>query len=183
MTYLLLAIVAISLVALVAVAMSLRRATSTYVKFRGERIVTCPETHQPAAIRVTAGKAALEAAVGREELNVCACSRWPEKQDCPQDCLAQVKEAPEACRVWTIMNRWYQGQTCAFCHQPFTQVHWHDHPPGLVDVDGKTMQWNEVPAEHLQETMHTHLPVCWNCHVAETFRRQHPELVTDRPAH
>ena len=26
----------------------------------------------------------------------------------------------------------------------------------------------------------TSLPLCWNCHVAATFRRMHPELVTDR---
>ena len=30
--------------------------------------------------------------------------------------------------------------------------------------------------------MGTHLPVCWNCHIAESFRREHPELVVDRPA-
>ena len=23
-------------------------------------------------------------------------------------------------------------------------------------------------------------PVCWNCHIAESFRREHPDLVTDR---
>ena len=23
-------------------------------------------------------------------------------------------------------------------------------------------------------------PVCWTCHVGETFRREHPELVVDR---
>jgi len=24
-------------------------------------------------------------------------------------------------------------------------------------------------------------PVCWNCHVAETFRRLYPEMAADRP--
>jgi hypothetical protein len=27
----------------------------------------------------------------------------------------------------------------------------------------------------------THVPVCWDCRVAKTFRREHPELLTDRP--
>src|SRR6266576_3849706 len=45
------------------------------------------------------------------------------------------------------------------------------------------LEWNEIPLEHLQQTLSTHWPVCWNCHIAETFRRRHPELVTDRPAH
>jgi hypothetical protein len=24
-------------------------------------------------------------------------------------------------------------------------------------------------------------PVCWSCHIAESFRRTHPELIVDRP--
>jgi hypothetical protein len=35
----------------------------------------------------------------------------------------------------------------------------------------------------LQETFATHQPVCWDCHIAQTFRREHAELVTDRPPH
>jgi hypothetical protein len=27
----------------------------------------------------------------------------------------------------------------------------------------------------------THLPVCWDCHIARRFRREHPALVVDRP--
>jgi len=72
---------------------------------------------------------------------------------------------------------------CVYCHKPFGEIHWHDHPPGLVDEQGKTVQWNEIPLENLQQTLNTHWPVCWNCHIAESFRRQHPELVTDRQPH
>ena len=180
MNYILLA-VAIAAVALLA--FGLRRALRTYLKFRGKRIVSCPETHQPAAVRVAAGKAALESSVGETHLNLSQCSRWPERENCPQDCLAQIEEAPNACLVWTIMNQWYQGQNCAYCHKPFGEIQWHDHPPAMVDSERKTVQWNEIPPEHLQEAMRTHLPVCWNCHIAETFRRELPELVVDRPAH
>jgi len=173
-----------ALVAAALIAFGFSRALRTYFTFRGKRIVTCPETHRPAAVRVAAGQAAIEAAVGKHHLHLNQCSRWPEKQDCPQDCLAQIDEAPHACLVWTIMNQWYQGQNCAYCHKPFGEIHWHDHPPALVDLDTrKTVQWNEIAPEHLQETMRTHLPVCWNCHIAESFRREYPELVTDRPAH
>ena len=183
MNYFLLATFVVSLVALVLVAISLRRASHVYVTFHGQRLVSCPETHKPAAVRVAAGKAAFQAAIGHEAVGLCECSRWPERKDCPQDCLAQIKEAPEACLVWNIMNRWYQGQHCAYCHKPFEKVHWHDHPPGLVDAQRKSILWNEVPAERLQETMRTHVPVCWNCYIAENFRQRYPELVVDRPAH
>jgi hypothetical protein len=96
--------------------------------------------------------------------------------------LAQIEEAPKACLVWTIINRWYQGQECAYCHKPFGEIHWHDHPPALVNIDQRTVQWNEIAAENLQEALGTHRPVCWSCHIAETFRREHPELVVDRPS-
>ncbi|HYL64981.1 MAG TPA: hypothetical protein VE077_20385 [Candidatus Methylomirabilis sp.] len=155
----------------------------TYLKFRGQRIVSCPTTYSAAAVRVAAGRAALKSAAGHDSLRLCECSRWDGPPRCDQHCLEQIKEAPEACLVWNIMSRWYEGRTCAYCHRPFKNIHWHDHPPAMVDSERKTIQWNEVAADRLQETMRTHVPVCWNCHIAETFRRVHPELVVDRPVH
>jgi hypothetical protein len=169
--------------AVIAVVFEAVRALRTYLKFRGKRIVSCPETHQAAAVRVAAGQAALETTVGAPHLRLSECSRWPEREACGQECLAQIEEAPKACLVSTIVNQWYAGRACALCHKPFGQIHWHDHPPALIDAEKKTVQWNEIPAENLQQVMATHWPVCWNCHVAETFRRVHPELVVDRPAH
>ncbi len=173
-------LVTLIIFAAVFVSVEIGRALQTYLKFRGKRIVSCPETHRAAAVQVAAGKAAWEAIVGSDELRLSACSRWPEKQDCGQECLRQIEDAPEACLVWTIINHWYQGQECVYCHKPFTEIHWHDHPPALRDKSGKTFQWNAVPAESLQEIFATHSPVCWNCHIAETFRQQHPEMVVDR---
>jgi len=72
---------------------------------------------------------------------------------------------------------------CVYCRKPFGEIHWHDHPPAVVNEQGKTLAWTEIPLGSLQHTLSTHWPVCWNCHVAETFRRLHPELVTDRRAH
>jgi hypothetical protein len=180
MKYLLLILV-VSLAA--AVVFELTRAVRTYLKFRGKRIVTCPETHQPAGVRVAAGKAALEAMAGSPHLSLSQCTRWPERKGCGQECLAQIKDAPEACLVSTIVNHWYVGKSCVYCQKPFGEIHWHDHPPALLDEQRNTIQWNEVPIENLQQTLATHLPVCWSCHIAETFRRQHPELVTNRHAH
>ncbi len=179
MSYILLVLAA----ALAVVIFELARSLGVYRKFRGNRIISCPENHQPAAVRVAAGKAALEAMVGASHLRLSDCSRWPEMADCGQECLSQIQEAPKACLVSNIVNRWYEGMRCVYCHKPFGEIHWHDHPPALIDVQRQTFQWNEVPLENLPQTLATHWPVCWNCHIAETFRRQHPELVTDRPAH
>jgi len=179
MKYILL-ILAVTVIGFAVVA--LHRALRSYLKFRGQRLVSCPETHHAAAVSVDAGKAAREAILGKEHLGLSACSRWPEREICGQECLAQIQEAPHACLVWTIVNQWYQGQKCAYCQKPFSEIHWHDHPPALVDAEHKTIQWNEIPTEKLQETMGRCKPVCWSCHVAETFRREHPERVVDRAA-
>jgi hypothetical protein len=31
------------------------------------------------------------------------------------------------------------------------------------------------------QVMGSHAAICWDCHVAETFRRQRPDLVLDNP--
>ncbi len=173
-------LITMMMVAAVLLVVGLRLALRTYLKFRGKRLVSCPETHGPAAVRVAAGRAAFKATIGNEQLRLSECSRWPEREACGQECLAQIQDAPKACLVWTIITRWYQGQKCAYCHKPFGEIHWHDHPPALLDSERKTVEWNKVPAEKLQEVLRTHWPVCWSCHMAETFRREHPELVVER---
>ena len=47
-------------------------------------------------------------------------------------------------------------------------------------ADGVTTEWTAMDPAALPDAMRARHPVCWNCHVAETFRRTHPELVTDR---
>ncbi len=169
--------------ALVIVIFGLLRSLGAYRKFRGARIISCPENHRPAAVRVAAAKAAIQAAIATPHLQLSECSRWPERAGCGQECLSQIQEAPKACLVSNIVNRWYEGRNCVYCHKPFGEIHWHDHPAAVVNEQGETIECNEIPLENLQQTLGTHWPVCWNCHIAETFRRRHPELVTDRPAH
>lgn len=174
-----------SLVALAAVYFGVRiaQAASTYFAYRGQRIITCPETHRPAAVEVAAGKAALRTLAGEQQVRLKDCSRWPEKRNCDQACLHQVESSPGECLVWNIVNRWYEGQECSYCHQKFSHINWHDHRPALVGPSGKTVQWIEVETAHLPDVLATHRPVCWDCHVAESMRRQHPELVTERKGH
>jgi hypothetical protein len=104
-----------------------------------------------------------------------------ERQSCGQECLSQLGADPHNCLVWTKVVDWYRGRSCAYCRKPFGELNWHDHRPALLGTDGKTEQWSEVAAETLPEIFATHLPVCWSCHIAQTFRREHPERVIDRP--
>jgi hypothetical protein len=151
-----------------------------YLNFRGKRLVTCPETHKPAAVAVAAGEAGLGAFFNEPTLRLKECSRWPERENCGQDCLQQIEADSQKCLVWNIVARWYDGKVCVFCRKPIGKLQEWDHAPALLGRDFRTREWKNVRPEELPEIFSTHQPVCWNCHVAETFRRLHPNLVTDR---
>lgn len=163
-----------------AVVFGLTVALRTYLKYRGQRVITCPETHQAAAVHVDANNAARKALFGKSYVRLDQCSRWPERQNCGQECLSQVNADPAVCLVWNIVDQWYKGKACAYCQKPFTNIHWHDRHPALMAPDHTCVQWNEVAPEKLPEVFESYLPVCWNCYIAETFRRQNPEKVLDR---
>jgi len=152
----------------------------TYFAYRGKRLITCPETHRAAAVDVAAGEAAFGAFLSEPTLRLKECSRWPERQDCGQECLQQIEVDPANCLVWNIVSHWYEGKKCVFCHKTFGELRHLDHAPALLDRDHKTVEWRELRREQLPEVFATYRPVCWNCHVAGTFRRLHPELVVDR---
>lgn len=155
-------------------------ALRAYFRFRGDRLVSCPETHKAAAVHVAAAEAGIGAFLNEPTLRLNECSRWPERESCGQECLRQVEAEPQNCLVWNIVSKWYEGKNCVFCHRPIV-LHQFDHAPALLGPDFRTTEWKNIRPEELPEIFSTHQPVCWNCHVAETFRRLHPELVTDRP--
>jgi len=157
------------------------RSVLAYFKFRGVRVVTCPETAKPAAVEVNAKHAAIRGVIGKLNFKLESCSRWPERQGCEQECLAQIEAAPEDCLVRSILTRWYRGKSCVYCGKPLEQIDWAKHKPALMGPDHLTLEWNDIRAEVLPEVLAAYLPVCWNCHIAETFRRRYPLLVVDRP--
>jgi len=150
-----------------------------YLKFRGRRVITCPENQKPAGVEVDAAYAAFSS-FGTANLRLKECSHWPERQNCGQECLKQIEAAPEDCLVRTLLTRWYSGKTCAICRKPLGEIQWIEHKPALLSPDHITVEWREVAPEHVPEVLQSYLPVCWNCHVAATFRRKFPDLVVDR---
>jgi hypothetical protein len=164
-------------------AFRLMAALSAYQRFRGKRLVRCPETRKPAAVSVAAGELAVGILGGEPRLRLSECSRWPERQECGQECLSQVEADPASCLVWNLIADWYRGKKCVYCGREFGAINWHDHRPALADEQGTTVQWTEVPAEQLPEVLSTHWPVCWDCHIAEKFRHDHPDLVVERQQH
>jgi hypothetical protein len=159
-----------------------RRLLAAWLSYRGTRVVVCPENRQVVAVEVDASHAAWTSPQGKTELRLEACTRWPEKASCGQECLHQIENAPEACLLRNILADWYRGQACAFCGRRFDEIRWHDHRPALLSPDGALVSWSGFLPEQIRDVLASHRPVCWDCDVAEEFRRAHPELVTDRPA-
>jgi len=150
-------------------------------RYRGQRIVTCPETKEPAIVEVDALHASLTATVGLPDIRLEECSRWPLKKECGQECLVDLDVAPDRCLVSGVLMRWYRDKDCAYCRRAFLEVHWLDHRPALLTPEGKLMTWNQVNLDKLENVLKTHSPVCWNCYLAQQFRLDHPDLVVYRP--
>ena len=152
----------------------------TFLKFRGKRVITCPETRRPAAVEVDTIHAALTAAYTHPDLRLKSCTRWPERQDCGQECLLQIEIAPEDCLVRNILSSWYLDKHCVSCGTKFEEIQWSDHKPALLSPEGITVEWAAVPPENVPDVLTTHFPVCWDCHITETFCREYPDLIVDR---
>lgn len=149
-------------------------------QFRGAQVVICPETERQAMVEVDARRAALTSLIGQTDIRLESCWRWPLKKDCGQECLTQLAVAPPECLVGSVLMKWYRGKKCAFCERPFGEIELFDHKPALVNPEGITLEWGEISLPTLMDVLKTHEPVCWNCHIAQTFRREHPDLIVDR---
>jgi hypothetical protein len=149
-------------------------------QFGGEQVIICPETGKQAMVEVDARHAALSSLLGKTDLQLENCWRWPIKQDCGQECLLQLNLAPDECLVRSVLEKWYRDKSCVFCHRPFGEIKLVDHKPALLDERGLTIEWTEIPFARVSNAMAKFRPVCWNCHISHSFRLEHPDLVIER---
>jgi hypothetical protein len=171
----------IGLAVLVGLAFAVRAFLRTFFNYHGTRIVTCPETEKYAAVDVDASRAAVTRLFGTPELRLNDCSRWPERENCPQDCILQIDLSPIGCSLRKMLTAWYKGKECAFCHRTFEDIQWLEHKPALLSPTGAIIEWDAILPEAIPDALNTHKPVCSQCKILETFRSDHPDLVTDRP--
>src|ERR1051325_3331684 len=142
-------------------------------RYRGSRLVTCPETKKPAIVEVDALHASLTSTVRLPDIRIENCSRWPLKGQCGQECLTNLDVAPERCLVSGVLMRWYRDKNCVYCRKAFQELHWVDHRLALLGADGKLLTWNAVQMNNLPNILETHSPVCRNCYMAQKFRQDH----------
>ena len=134
-----------------------------YRRFRGPRVVLCPETITPEAVEVGAGRAAWTAARGDLEFRLASCSRWPDRRTCSQRCLTQIESAADGCLVKDRVARWYREALCALCGNAIGEIRSSRRGPGLVGPDGRIRRWRDMAVEDLAEAFATHHPICAAC--------------------
>lgn len=142
-------------------------------KYRGTRAVDCPEMGRPALAEIDVLHASLTSVNGPPDIRLENCSRWSLNNQCGQGCLANLDVAPGECLVSGVLMRWYRGKNCVYCGKPAEELQWMDHAPALQTLAGEP---REVPVENHSVVLKTHLPVCWNCYIAQSFRKEHPDL-------
>lgn len=173
----------LTILILLAVSVYLSSPVQAARRYRGARLVTCPETGRLEAVSVDLGLATFTALTEeRPSVHLATCSRWTERGRCDEPCLADVESAGLDGAVVSIVERWYHKATCRYCGQPIESACSARHRAALMRPDGTTVEWSAVAPERLPEMFRTHQPVCWSCHLAETFWRTHADLVVDRTA-
>ncbi len=80
-----------------------------------------------------------------------------------------------------LLKRFFDGKACAICKRPIPPVQRTGMKPGLMNPDThETHSWDQIPNENLPAMLQTHVPVCFDCQLAQSFRQRFPDLVVDR---
>ncbi len=159
-------------------------AARTWAHVHGPRVVICPETQKPVAVKVDVGHAITSAVWEKPDLRLTSCTRWPERQDCEQPCVHQIETTPSETSPKTIAAHFFANERCSICTRPIEPPHTMTLQPGFMDpTTHKVQSWQEVAPQDLAEAIATRRPLCANCTIAESFRQRYPDRVTDRRAH
>jgi hypothetical protein len=153
-----------------------------YRMYGGARVVTCPETGMAVVVELDARRAAVTRLSRNGDYRLKSCSRWPGRQDCGQECLSQINGVAPACRVPSRAPRPRRQANCALCGLDLEGHRLRGQKPVLMSSDRKTrIEWDAVAPENLLRVLSTHSQICWNCHMAETFRVMHPRASVAGP--
>ncbi|HLK11026.1 MAG TPA: hypothetical protein VKW76_06570 [Candidatus Binatia bacterium] len=157
-----------------AIAIGFGRAVRGVWWFRGTHVVRCPEVGRPAGAALDLGHLALTALRGAPSFRIGACSRWPARRDCAQQCVAQIVQGPRETHPRMLLVRWYAGKACALCADRFGPLHRTRERPAVMWPDGRTARWSEIRVEELPQVLATCQPICRRCHITQVFRRLYP---------
>ena len=141
----------------------------SYFQNRGRQSAICPENGEPVNVEVDNKFAFWTALRGLEHSRLKSCTRWPEKGDCGQECLAQIDPSPE--NVERLMIGWYKGKACAICTRAIAPSDWRRGRLAWLDDEHKLVELREVNLKQLQFVLQGMRALCWTCHQEERVRQ------------
>lgn len=150
-------------------------ALQDYYKNRGRKSVKCPDNGQPVDVEVDNEYAFQTSLRGLEHSRLQSCSRWPEKGECGQECLAQVDPSPE--NLERLLSKWSDGKGCAICTRAITPDDWRQGRLGVLNQHHELFELRDMPAEGLQTVLEHTRPLCWKCHQEERERQAVPHKI------
>ena len=148
--------------AIVLVALPIGLSLQSYFRNRGRRTVICPDSHEPATVELDTKFAFSTALRGEEHDRLQSCTRWPDKGDCRQECLAQLDPSPE--NLERLLQKWYQGKNCAMCDRPLSPADWRRSRLALLNEKHKLFELRHMHFEEIPSDLDHMAPLCWNCH-------------------
>ena len=161
--------------AVVLVALPVGISLQSYFRNRGRRTVVCPDNHEPVTVELDNKFAFTTALRGEEHERLQSCSRWPDKHDCGQECLAQVNPSPE--NLERLLHKWYQGKSCAICKHPLTPADWRRSRLALLNENQKLFELRHMHFDEIPSALDHMAPLCWNCHQEERARQAVPPRI------
>ncbi len=143
----------------------------SYFRSRGRRKAICPETRNPVEVTLDAKYAFQTALKGEEHSRLASCSRWPEKANCDQECIAQVYPTPE--NLERVLQKWYEGKACGICGRLLSPADWRRGRLALLNEKQKMFELRHMHLDELPTILDRMRPLCWTCHQEE--RARHPQ--------
>lgn len=135
-----------------------------------KQVIICPETLNSVEVEIDRAHELHSLLRDKKETRLKSCTRWPERSNCDQDCVAQIEAGPAV--VDRILSKWYGGRNCAICAMPLARNDFQRGRAAALDRDGalvelRDMNWNEFPMN-----LERFDPICWKCHATELERRR-----------
>ena len=158
--------------AVVLLALPIGASLQSYFRNRGRKTVVCPENHQRVAVEMDSKYEFQTALRGQEHERLQSCSRWPEKADCGQECLAQIDPTPE--NLERLLTKWYQGKSCEICGRSLTPADWRRSRLAFLNENQKLFELRHMHLDEIPSTLDKLAPLCWNCHQEERVRQAVP---------
>ena len=132
--------------------------------FGAPRVIRCPSTSRPAAVRLESFRAGLARTLGREpKIELADCSRWPDASNCARGCMADIVRDFDATRLSTRIDRWRATSQCSKCGRVFGSEGSGRTRVNFVSPNGMVFEWNELPFDWLGEALESWQPLCGRC--------------------